>query len=91
MLTQEALGVVDGHPINARSSLVVSNALPRAHEILSFAHLLHQLHRCSRAFGLCHRHDRFGATSLHVERVYATSIRIRTIEVAGHVLHEGKF
>src|SRR5215468_599256 len=59
MLTQEALGVVDGHPINARSSLVVSNALPCAYEVLSFAHLLHQLHRCSRAFGFCYRHDRF--------------------------------
>src|SRR5215472_18544744 len=59
MLTQEALGVVDGHPINAWSSLIFSNALPRAYEVLSFAHLLHQLHRCSRVFGCCHRHDRF--------------------------------
>src|SRR5262245_9966595 len=59
MLTQEALGIVDGHSINARSSLIFSNALPRAYEVLSLAHLLHQLHRCSRAFGLCHRHDRF--------------------------------
>jgi hypothetical protein len=59
MLTQEPLCVIDGHAINARSSLVVSNALPRAHEVLPFARLLHQLHRCSRAFGFCHRHDRF--------------------------------
>src|SRR5262249_27372086 len=59
MLTQEALGVVDGHPIDARSSLVVSNALPRAHEVLSLAHHLPQLHRCSPAFGCCLRHGRF--------------------------------
>src|SRR5215831_1925345 len=59
MLTQEALGVVDGHPINAWSPLVFSIALPRAHEVLSLAHFLHQLHRCSRVFGCCHRHDRF--------------------------------
>src|SRR5262245_5204692 len=60
MLTQVALGVVDGHPIHARSSLVTPNALPRALKVLSLAHLLHQVHRCSRAFGLCHRHGRFG-------------------------------
>jgi hypothetical protein len=60
MLTQVALGVIDGHPINARSSFVPPNALPRAYEVLSLAHLLHQVHRCSRAFGVCRRHDQFG-------------------------------
>jgi hypothetical protein len=41
MLTQVTLGAVDGHPINARSSLVAPDALPRAYEVLSLAHLLH--------------------------------------------------
>ena len=40
-LTQEILGGVDGHPINARTALVSSNAFPRIFEIPSVAHLLH--------------------------------------------------
>src|ERR1700747_1998302 len=35
------LGVADGLPIHARTALIPSNALPRADEILSLAHLLH--------------------------------------------------
>src|SRR5262249_50262893 len=60
MLTQEALGVVDGHPIHTRSSLVVSNALPRAHEILSSTPCPHQAHVGRGVLGLSPRHDRFG-------------------------------
>ena len=41
VLTQVVLGVVDGHPIHARTALVASNAFPRSFEILSVAHLLH--------------------------------------------------
>jgi hypothetical protein len=41
MFTQVILGVVDGHPIHARTALVPSNAFPRFFEILSVAHLLH--------------------------------------------------
>ena len=41
VLTQVILGVVDGHPIHARTALVLSNAFPRSYEILSVAHLLH--------------------------------------------------
>jgi hypothetical protein len=51
VLTQLALGGVDGHPINARTALIASNTLPRSFEILSIAHLLHQWFRQSRAFG----------------------------------------
>jgi hypothetical protein len=41
VLTQVVLGVVDGHPIHARTALVPSNAFPRSYEIRSVAHLLH--------------------------------------------------
>jgi hypothetical protein len=41
VLTQVVLGVVDGHPIHARTALVASNAFPRSYEVLSVAHLLH--------------------------------------------------
>jgi hypothetical protein len=41
VLTQVALGVLDGHSIHARTALVPSNAFPRTLEILSVAHLLH--------------------------------------------------
>src|SRR6266436_3609615 len=41
VLPQVVLGVVDGHPIHARATLVPSNAFPRSFEILSVAHLLH--------------------------------------------------
>jgi hypothetical protein len=58
MLTQVTLGIFDGHPIDARSAFVASHALPRAHEIFSFAHLFHEMHRCCRAFGLHYRHAR---------------------------------
>ena len=51
MLTQVALGAINGHPINARSSFVAPDALPRAYEVLSLAHLLHQVRRCSRLSG----------------------------------------
>jgi hypothetical protein len=40
VLTQVDLGVVDGHPIHARTALVPSNAFPRTLEILSVAYLL---------------------------------------------------
>jgi hypothetical protein len=60
VLTQVVLGVVDGHPIHARTALVPSNAFPRSYEILSVAHLLHQLFRHSRAFGYWLRHEWFG-------------------------------
>jgi hypothetical protein len=60
MLTQVTLGIFDGHPIDARSAFVASHALPRAHEVFSFAHLFHEMHRCCRAFGLRYRHARFG-------------------------------
>jgi hypothetical protein len=51
VLTQECLRVVDGHPINARASFVPFNTLPCSFEVLSVAHLLHQLFCESRAFG----------------------------------------
>src|SRR5882724_10057052 len=54
------LGVVNGHPIHARTALVLSNALPRSDKILSVAHLLHHLFRHSRAFGCWFRHEWFG-------------------------------
>src|SRR5229473_1970082 len=41
VLTQVVLGIVDGHPIHARTALVASNAFPRSYEVLSVAHLLH--------------------------------------------------
>src|SRR5712672_2874660 len=41
VLPQVALGVVDGHPIDTRTALVLANAFPRSYEILSVAHLLH--------------------------------------------------
>jgi hypothetical protein len=41
VLTQEVPGVIDGHPIHARTPLVPSNAFPRTLKILSVAHLLH--------------------------------------------------
>src|SRR5262249_52401684 len=39
VLPQVALGVVDGHPIDTRTALVLANAFPRSYEILSIAHL----------------------------------------------------
>jgi hypothetical protein len=41
VFTQIVPGVVDGHPIDARTALVLANAFPRSYEILSIAHLLH--------------------------------------------------
>ena len=41
VLTQVALGVIDGHPIHARTALVASNAFPRCFQVLSATHLLH--------------------------------------------------
>src|SRR5437667_5451817 len=41
VLPQVALGVVDGHPIDTRTALVLANAFPRSYAILSVAHLLH--------------------------------------------------
>src|SRR5258708_23655930 len=41
VLTKVVLGIVDGHPIHARTALVLSNAFPRSYEVLSVAHLLH--------------------------------------------------
>src|ERR1700739_1655255 len=41
VLTQVVPGVVDGHPIHARTALIPSNAFPRSYEILSLAHFLH--------------------------------------------------
>jgi hypothetical protein len=59
VLTQVVAGVLDGHPIDAGTALVLSNAFPRSYEILSVAHLLHQLFRHSRAFGCWLRHEGF--------------------------------
>src|ERR1700741_1987575 len=41
VLTQVALGAFDGHPIHARTALILANALPRFSKILSVAHFLH--------------------------------------------------
>src|SRR5262252_5127906 len=41
VLTQVVSGGVDGHPIDARTALVLANTFPRSYEILSIAHLLH--------------------------------------------------
>ena len=41
VLTQVVPGVADGHPIDARTALVLANAFPRSFEILSVAHLFH--------------------------------------------------
>src|SRR5271157_3094830 len=60
LLTQVILGVIDGHPIHARTALIPSNAFPRCFEIFPAAHLLHQLFRRSRAFGCWVRRGRFG-------------------------------
>jgi hypothetical protein len=60
VFTQVALGGVDGHPIHAGTALVPSNAFPRTLEILSVAHLLHQLFRHRRAFGCWLRRKWFG-------------------------------
>jgi hypothetical protein len=51
VLTQVIPGVLDGHPIHARCSLITPDAFPRPLEILSVADFLHQLFRPSRAFG----------------------------------------
>ena len=58
MLTKVVLGVVNGHPIHARTAFVLSNAFPRSDKMV--AHLLHQLFRHSRAFGCWLRHEWFG-------------------------------
>jgi len=60
VLPQVVLGVVDGHPIHASTALVPSHASPRTLEILSVAHLLHELFRYSRAFGRWLRREWFG-------------------------------
>ncbi len=39
VLTKVVLGIVNGHPIHARTALVPSNAFPRSDKILSVAHL----------------------------------------------------
>src|SRR6267154_1314995 len=41
VLTQVVLGIVDGHPIHARTAPVASNAFPRSYQVLSVAYLLH--------------------------------------------------
>src|SRR4051794_13443150 len=41
VLTQVVLRVVNGHPIDARTALVLANAFPRSYEIPSVTHLLH--------------------------------------------------
>jgi hypothetical protein len=41
VFTKVALGGVYGHPIDARTALIASDALPRAFEILSISRLLH--------------------------------------------------
>src|SRR6202040_1751170 len=60
VLTQVVLSAIDGHPIHARTALVASNTFPHSYEILSLAHLLHQLLCGSRAFGCWFRHEWFG-------------------------------
>src|SRR5215467_2532622 len=56
MLTQVGLGALDGHPIDARATLVAANSFPRSYEIFSVAHLLHQLFCAGRAFRCQPRH-----------------------------------
>src|SRR3954451_5493382 len=41
VLTQVVLRVVNGHPIDARTALVLANAFPRSYEIPSVTYLLH--------------------------------------------------
>jgi hypothetical protein len=41
VLMQVGLGALDGHPIDARTTLVAANSFPRSYEISSVAHLLH--------------------------------------------------
>jgi len=60
VLTQVALGVVDGHPIHAGTALVPLNAFPRTLKVLSVAHLLHELFRLRRAFGCWLRREWLG-------------------------------
>ena len=67
MLTQVILGGVNGHPIDAGTALVASNALPRSFEILLITYLLHELFRQGRAFGCWLRHQRFGILGLGVQ------------------------
>ena len=47
--------------------LLPSNAFPRCFEILSVAHLLHQLFRQGRAFGCWLRHEWFGPLAFAVQ------------------------
>jgi hypothetical protein len=67
VLTQVILGGVNGHPIDARTALVASNALPSSFEILSITYLLHELFRQGRTFGCWLRHQRFGILGLGVQ------------------------
>lgn len=59
VLTQVVLGGANGHPIHAGTTLVPANLFPRSFEVLLAAHLLHQLFRQSRAFGVWLRHKWF--------------------------------
>jgi hypothetical protein len=49
VLPQVDLGVVDGHPIDTRTTLIPTNAPPRNFEIGSIAHFLHQIFCSCRA------------------------------------------
>src|SRR6201993_2773498 len=60
VLTQVGLGALNGHPIDARATLVAANSFPRSYEISSVAHLLHQLFCAGWAFGCGLRHGWFG-------------------------------
>jgi hypothetical protein len=50
----------DGHPVDARASLVRLDATQRLLQVLSLTNCLHQGIRDRRTFGLALRHNRFG-------------------------------
>src|SRR5271156_986193 len=62
--------------IHARAALVPSNALPRTLEILSVAHLLHELFRHSRAFRCWLRREWFGPLRAD-DRGFTPTLRFR--------------
>jgi hypothetical protein len=41
VFTQVILGVVDGHPVHARTAFILSDAFPRSFKVPLVAHLLH--------------------------------------------------
>src|SRR5262249_6223583 len=59
-----AHGSLDGHAIDAGTTLVLPNALPRSFEVVTFAHFLHEPFIKCRALGFPFRHGRFGPSSI---------------------------